>query len=145
DIAPPEGLARGGATRLRAARHLGLLLGDARGPAWTVGLTGQPRTSAQSSHCMTATLQAPPKMSTVDRYLAVWIGLAMVAGLALGRWVPGLNTALDAVQIGGVSVPIAIGLLVMMYPVLAKVRYDRLDTVTGDRRLMASSLVLNWR
>lgn len=93
---------------------------------------------------MTATLQAPPKMSTVDRYLAVWIGLAMVAGLALGRWVPGLNTALDAVQIGGVSVPIAIGLLVMMYPVLAKVRYDRLDTVTGDRRLMASSLVLNW-
>ncbi len=93
---------------------------------------------------MTATLQAPPKMSTVDRYLAVWIGLAMVAGLALGRWVPGLNTALDAVQIGGVSVPIAIGLLVMMYPVLAKVRYDRLDTVTGDRRLMASSLILNW-
>lgn len=93
---------------------------------------------------MTATLQRPPRMSTVDRYLAVWIGLAMVAGLALGRWVPGLSAALDAVQIGGVSVPIAIGLLVMMYPVLAKVRYDRLDTVTGDRRLMASSLVLNW-
>lgn len=90
------------------------------------------------------TLTAPPKLSTLDRYLAVWIGLAMVAGLLLGRWVPGLNTALDAVQIDGVSVPIAIGLLVMMYPVLAKVRYDRLGTVTGDRRLMAGSLVLNW-
>jgi len=93
---------------------------------------------------MTATLQSPPKMSTVDRYLAVWIGLAMAAGLALGRWVPGLNDTLDAVQLGGVSVPIAIGLLVMMYPVLAKVRYDRVGAVAGDRRLMASSLILNW-
>ncbi|WP_229300361.1 ACR3 family arsenite efflux transporter [Janibacter melonis] len=68
----------------------------------------------------------------------------MVLGLALGRTIPGLGPALDAVQLHGISLPIAIGLLVMMYPPLAKVRYDRLGTVTSDRRLMAGSLVLNW-
>ncbi|WP_243725596.1 ACR3 family arsenite efflux transporter [Actinomadura rubrisoli] len=68
----------------------------------------------------------------------------MALGLGVGRAVPGLDDALSKVEIGGISVPIALGLLVMMYPVLAKVRYDRLDTVTGDRRLMLSSLVLNW-
>jgi ACR3 family arsenite transporter len=86
----------------------------------------------------------PARLSTLDRFLPVWIGIAMAAGLVLGRWVPGLRSALDAIQVGGISVPIAVGLLVMMYPVLAKVRYDRLDTVTRDRRLLASSLVLNW-
>ncbi|HQW74607.1 MAG TPA: arsenical-resistance protein, partial [Ornithinibacter sp.] len=68
----------------------------------------------------------------------------MLAGLVLGRLVPGLGEALSAVEVEGVSLPIAIGLLVMMYPVLAKVRYDRLDTVTGDRRMLGASLVLNW-
>ncbi len=68
----------------------------------------------------------------------------MTTGLLLGRWVPGFNAALQKVQIDGISLPIALGLLVMMYPVLAKVRYDRLDTVTSDRRLLISSLVLNW-
>ena len=84
------------------------------------------------------------KMSTLDRFLAVWIGLAMVAGLLLGRLIPGLNTAIDRIQVDVISLPIALGLLIMMYPVLAKVRYDRLDTVTGDRRLLVGSLVLNW-
>jgi ACR3 family arsenite transporter len=84
------------------------------------------------------------RLSTLDRLLPVWIGLAMVAGLLLGRAVPGLDRALGAVEVDGISLPIAVGLLVMMYPVLAKVRYDRLDTVTGDRRLLVSSLVLNW-
>nr|WP_203592892.1 ACR3 family arsenite efflux transporter [Streptomyces sp. SID9124] len=83
-------------------------------------------------------------MSTLDRYLAVWILLAMGAGLGLGRLVPGMGDALARIEVGGVSLPIALGLLVMMYPVLAKVRYDRLDRVTGDRRLMVSSLVVNW-
>ncbi|MGV0851377.1 ACR3 family arsenite efflux transporter [Mycolicibacterium phlei] len=84
------------------------------------------------------------KMSTLDRFLPVWIGIAIAAGLMLGRWVPGLNAVLDRIQVDGISVPIALGLLVMMYPVLAKVRYDRLDTVTRDRKLLVSSLVLNW-
>nr|AIS85910.1 arsenical-resistance protein [Verrucosispora sp. MS100047] len=84
------------------------------------------------------------RLSRLDRFLPLWIGLAMAAGLLLGRLVPGLNTALDAVTIGGISLPIALGLLIMMYPVLARVRYDRLDSVTGDRRLLLSSLLLNW-
>ncbi|WP_445206230.1 ACR3 family arsenite efflux transporter [[Mycobacterium] bulgaricum] len=84
------------------------------------------------------------KLSTLDRFLPVWIGLAMVAGLLLGRLVPGFDEALNSAQLQGISIPIALGLLVMMYPVLAKVRYDRLHTVTSDRKLLVSSLVLNW-
>ncbi|WP_214365840.1 ACR3 family arsenite efflux transporter [Pseudonocardia sp. H11422] len=90
--------------------------------------------------------QAPvaARLSTLDRFLPVWIIAAMVVGLVAGRLIPGMGPALDAIAIDGVSLPIALGLLIMMYPVLAKVRYDRLDTVTGDRRLLLSSLVLNW-
>jgi ACR3 family arsenite transporter len=84
------------------------------------------------------------RLSTLDRFLPVWIIAAMALGLALGRAVPGLNDALDAVRVGSVSLPIAVGLLLMMYPVLAKVRYGELGAVTGDRRLLVSSLVLNW-
>ena len=84
------------------------------------------------------------RMSTLDRFLPVWIGLAMVAGLLVGRLLPGMGEALSTVEVDGISLPIAVGLLVMMYPVLAKVRYDRLDTVTADRRLLVSSLLLNW-
>jgi arsenical-resistance protein len=84
------------------------------------------------------------KLSRLDQLLPLWIGLAMAVGLLLGRLIPGLNSAVNHIQIDGISLPIALGLLVMMYPVLAKVRYDRLDTVTGDRKLLTSSLVLNW-
>ncbi len=84
------------------------------------------------------------KLSTLDRFLPVWILAAMVVGLLAGRLIPGLGSALGAVAVEGVSLPIALGLLVMMYPVLAKVRYDRLESVTGDKRLLASSLILNW-
>ena len=95
---------------------------------------------------MSSTASAPVigQLGRLDRFLPVWIGLAMVAGLLLGRLVPGLDQALGAVELGGVSLPIAVGLLVMMYPVLAKVRYDRLDTVTADRPMLWASLVLNW-
>ncbi len=86
----------------------------------------------------------PARLSTLDRLLPVWIAVAMAGGLLLGRLVPGVNTALNHVQIDGISLPIALGLLIMMYPVLAKVRYDRLDRVTGDRKLLISSLILNW-
>ena len=83
-------------------------------------------------------------LPVLDRFLPAWIGFAMVLGLLLGRGVPGLGSALSAVEVDGVSLPIAVGLLVMMYPVLAKVRYDRLDTVTADRRMLLASVVLNW-
>ncbi len=80
----------------------------------------------------------------MDRMLPLWIGLAMVLGLVLGRLVPGLNEALDAVKIGETSLPIALGLLLMMYPVLAKVRYNEIGLITADRRMMAASLAMNW-
>lgn len=84
------------------------------------------------------------KLSTLDRFLPVWIIAAMALGLLLGSFIPGLDTTLEAVKIGEVSLPIALGLLVMMYPVLAKVRYDQTHRVLGDRRLVVTSLVLNW-
>ncbi|WP_374204962.1 ACR3 family arsenite efflux transporter [Actinotalea sp. C106] len=87
---------------------------------------------------------AAPRLSALDRGLPLWIGVAMVLGLGLGRFVPALGDVLEAMEVGGISLPIAVGLLVMMYPVLAKVRYDRLGAVTADRPLLLSSLVLNW-
>lgn len=84
------------------------------------------------------------RLSTLDRLLPVWIGVAMALGLLLGRSIPGLGSAISAVELDGISLPIALGLLVMMYPVLAKVRYDRLDTVTRDRKLLLAALFLVW-
>jgi arsenite transporter len=84
------------------------------------------------------------RLSVLDRWLPAWILAAMALGLGAGRLIAGLGTAVDAVAVDGVSLPIGLGLLVMMYPVLAKIRYDRLDTVTRDRRLLVPSLVLNW-
>ena len=92
----------------------------------------------------TQTVPAPARLSTLDRLLPAWIGLAMVGGLLLGRFVPALSDVLASLEVAGLSVPIAVGLLVMMYPVLAKVRYDKVASVTGDTRLLVSSLVLNW-
>ncbi|WP_417373889.1 ACR3 family arsenite efflux transporter [Glutamicibacter protophormiae] len=91
-----------------------------------------------------AARRAPEKLSTLDRYLAVWILLAMALGLGLGRLVPQLGQIVDSVQVAGVSLPIALGLLVMMYPVLAKVRYNETGRVLADKKLMITSLVLNW-
>jgi ACR3 family arsenite transporter len=85
------------------------------------------------------------RLSLLDRFLPLWLGLAMVIGIGLGRTVPSLGSHLNAIQVtSGTSLPIFLGLLVMMYPVLAKVRYDRIGTVTRDRRLLVASLVLNW-
>ena len=84
------------------------------------------------------------RLSTLDRFLPLWIALAMGAGLLLGRLVPGLNTALDAVKVDQTSLPIAIGLFAMMYPVLARVKYEDIGHLTGDRRMLWLSLILNW-
>jgi ACR3 family arsenite transporter len=84
------------------------------------------------------------RLSALNRFLPVWIFLAMAAGLLLGRVAPNLGAALDAVQVAGVSVPIAIGLLWMMYPVLARVRYDLIPRHAGNPLLLGTSLVLNW-
>ncbi|HET7901753.1 MAG TPA: ACR3 family arsenite efflux transporter [Candidatus Nanopelagicales bacterium] len=84
------------------------------------------------------------RLSTLDRFLPVWILLAMAGGLLLGRLVPSVQNGLDTVKVGQTSLPIALGLLLMMYPVLAKVRYEDMSHVTGDRRMLWLSLLLNW-
>ena len=90
------------------------------------------------------TVSHRPRMSFLDRFLPVWILLAMAVGLFLGRAFPGISDALGALEVGGISLPIALGLLVMMYPPLAKVRYDKTREIVADKRLMTVSLVLNW-
>ena len=88
------------------------------------------------------------RLSTLDRFLPLWIGLAMAAGLVLGSLAPGLNDQLDQLRVGTVSLPIAIGLLLMMYPVLAKVRYEEIGEQHSDgiddRRFFGISLFLSW-
>jgi ACR3 family arsenite transporter len=100
---------------------------------------------------MTATEHAPAveadvlhRLSLLNRFLPVWIGAAMVIGVVLGRLIPSLNGRLDQVKIGTVSLPIAIGLLVMMYPVLAKVKYSRIGEALSDRRAMGLAMLFNW-
>lgn len=100
-----------------------------------------PRSEAHAAQAETSLLK---RLSTLDRFLPLWIFAAMGLGLLLGRVFPDLGTALDRVQLAGVSVPIAIGLLWMMYPVLAKVRYETIGAHARDTRLLGTSLVLNW-
>jgi ACR3 family arsenite transporter len=101
---------------------------------------------------MTATHQTPDsdtqhvadQLSTLNRFLPVWIGVAMVAGIVLGRAIPDLNDTIERVKLDTVSLPIAIGLFAMMYPVLAKVKYRAMGSTFGDKRSLTMSLVLNW-
>ena len=95
-----------------------------------------------------ATAGVVARLSRLDRFLPVWIALAMAAGIGLGSLVPGLNDWLDELSIGTVSLPIAAGLLLMMYPVLAKVRYEDLGRRSADgvsdRRFYGVSIFLSW-
>ena len=88
------------------------------------------------------------KLSTLDRFLPLWIALAMAAGLGLGALIPSLNDGLDKLRVGTVSLPIALGLLLMMYPVLTKVRYEELRRAKHDgvsnRTFFGVSLFLSW-
>lgn len=93
---------------------------------------------------MNATFSRRQKLSFLDRYLTLWIFLAMGMGVLLGHFAPGVSSSIANMSYGSTSIPIAVGLILMMFPPLAKVRYENLGIVFRDKKVLVLSLFQNW-
>jgi ACR3 family arsenite transporter len=84
------------------------------------------------------------KLSFLDRYLTLWIFLAMGLGVAAGALIPAIPSAINAVSVGTTNIPIAVGLILMMYPALCKVRYEELPDAMRDKKALGLAMLMNW-